>query len=60
MYFKWILWQQFYILWNAETYREDVPDSKNHGVHMGPTWVLSAHVGPMNLAIRGFTILVYV
>ena len=34
-----------------------VPDSKIHGVTMGPTWVLSApvgpHVGPMNLAIRG-------
>ena len=33
------------------------PDSKVHGAHMGPTWVLSApdgpHVGPMNLAIRG-------
>ena len=34
-----------------------VPDSKVHGVNMGPIWVLSApdgpHVGPMNLAIRG-------
>ena len=33
------------------------PDSKVHGVNMGPTWVLSAqdgpHVGPMNLAIGG-------
>ena len=32
------------------------PDSKVHGIIMGPTWVLSAlngpHVGPMNLAIR--------
>ena len=32
------------------------PDSKVHGVNMGPTWVLSApdgpHVGSMNLAIR--------
>ena len=32
------------------------PDSKVHGAHMGPTWVLSApdgpHVGPMDLAIR--------
>ena len=32
------------------------PDSKVHGVNMGPTWVLSAsdgpHVGPMNLATR--------
>ena len=32
------------------------PDSKVHGVNMGPTWVLSApdgpHVGPMNLAVR--------
>ena len=34
-----------------------VPDSKDHGANMGPTWVLSApggpHVGPINLAIRG-------
>ena len=34
-----------------------VPDSKEHGANMGPTWVLSApdepHVGPMDLAIRG-------
>ena len=33
-------------------------DSKVHGANMGPTWVLSApdgpHVGPMNLAIRGW------
>ena len=32
------------------------PDSKVHGINMGPTWVLSApdgpRVGPMNLAIR--------
>ena len=32
------------------------PDSKVHGAHMGPIWVMSApngpHVGPMNLAIR--------
>ena len=32
------------------------PDSKVHGANMGPTWVLSApvgpHVGPMNLAIK--------
>ena len=32
------------------------PDSKVHGANMGPTWVLSApvgpHVGPMKLAIR--------
>ena len=37
-----------YISWN-------IPDSKVHGIKMGPTWVLSApdgpHVGPMNLAI---------
>ena len=35
---------------------EIIPQSKVHGVNMGPTWVLSApdgpHVGPMNLAIR--------
>ena len=29
------------------------PDSKVHGANMVPTWVLSAHSGPMNLAIRG-------
>ena len=32
------------------------PDSKDHGSNMGPTWVVSApvgpHVGPMNFAIR--------
>ena len=32
------------------------PDSKIHGVNMGPTWVLSApdglHVDAMNLPIR--------
>ena len=36
-----------------------IPDSKNHGANMGPTWALSApdgpHVGPMNLAIRDST-----
>ena len=35
------------------------PDSKIHGAHMGPTWVLSApggpHVGPTNLAIWELT-----
>ena len=35
---------------------DSIPDSKIHGVNMGPTWVLSAldgpHVGPMNLAVR--------
>ena len=34
------------------------PGSKVHGTNMGPTWVLPApdrpHVGPMNLAIRGY------
>ena len=38
-------------IWSA-----NFPDNKVHGVNMGPTWVLSAlvgpHVGPMNLAIR--------
>ena len=33
-----------------------LPDSKAHGAHMEPTWVLLApdgpHVGPMNLDIR--------
>ena len=40
---------------------KDVPDSKVHRANMGHTWVLSApdgpHVGPMNLVIRGHTIL---
>ena len=27
------------------------PDSKVHGANMGPTWVLSAPVGPTNLAL---------
>ena len=34
----------------------NIPDSKDHGANMGPTWVMSSpgepHVGPMNLAIR--------
>ena len=34
---------------------DDLPDSKVHVAHMGPTWALLApggpHVGPMNLAI---------
>ena len=34
----------------------NIPDSKVHVAHLGPTWVLSAlgrpHVGPMNHAIR--------
>ena len=38
-----------------------MPDNKDHGANMGPTWVLSApgkpHVGPMNLAIRGVYII---
>ena len=42
--------------WVARGNQEAIPDSKVHGAHMGPTWVLSApngpHVGPMNLAIR--------
>ena len=40
--------------------RATVPDNRDHGANMGPTWVLSApgrpHVGPMNLAIRGSSI----
>ena len=35
-----------------------MPESKVHGASMGPIWVLSApdgsHVGPMNLAIKGY------
>ena len=35
------------------------PDSKVHGANMGPTWVLSASVGPhiglMNLSIKVVT-----
>ena len=39
------------------------PDSKVHGVNMGPTWVPSSpdgpHVGPINLAIRASSLLEY-
>ena len=39
------------------------PDSKVHGVNIGPNWVLSGpdvpHVGPMNLAIRAPTVFVF-
>ena len=38
-----------------------IPDSKVHGANMGPTWVLSAqvgpHGGPMKFAIRDDLIL---
>ena len=38
-----------------------IPDSKVHGVNMGPTWVLSApdgpHVGRMNIALRDVMLL---
>ena len=38
------------------TIKKTIPDSKDHGANMGPTWILSApggtHIGPMNLAIR--------
>ena len=38
-----------------------IPNNKNHGANMGPTWVLSApdgpNVGPMNLAIRDITMI---
>ena len=40
----------------GHTHRLYVPESKVHGAHRRPTWVLSApdgpHVGSMNLAIR--------
>ena len=43
-------------LWNSVNSHYIIPDSKVHGNHIGPTWVMSApdgpHVGPMNLAIR--------
>ena len=48
-----IFTQAYYCLF-ACLYR--IPDGKNNGANMEPTWVLSApdvpHVGPMNLAIR--------
>ena len=44
------------IFFDIKSALENIPDSKVHVAHMGPTWVLSApggpHVGPMNLAIR--------
>ena len=45
--------------WYLNIWMRRNPDSKVHVVHMGPTWVLSApvgpHVFPMNLAIREVT-----
>ena len=42
-------------LGHADGAHHKIPNSKVHGVIMGPTWVLSSpggpHVGPMNLAI---------
>ena len=46
------------VIWllTSQTFRL-VPDSKVHGVNIGPHWVMSApdgpHVGSMTLAIRG-------
>ena len=49
-----LAWQGWRL--NISMHSDYHPDSKVHGVNMGPTWVLSAprgpHVGPMNLAIR--------
>ena len=39
-------------LCHATCYRKQTPDSKVHRADMGPTWVLSTHVGPINLVIR--------
>ena len=39
-------------LCDATCYRKQTPDSKVHRADMGPTWVLSAHAGPINLVIR--------
>ena len=56
---KWIDCEHIYSL-HWDTAPENDPDSKVHGAKMGPTWVLSApgepHVGPMNLAIRGYNL----
>ena len=44
--------------WRWSLIRHIDPCSKVHGTNTGPTWVLSApdgpHIGPMNLAIRGY------
>ena len=43
---------------NNSLCHSNFPDSKVHGANMGPTWVLSSpggpHVGPMNIAIREY------
>ena len=45
-----------FITYAPIVHSQTVPDSKVHGVNIGPTWVLSApagpHFGPMNFAIR--------
>ena len=45
-----------YFRWIGHNLDVSNPDSKDHGAEMGPTWVLSApvgpHVGTMNLAIK--------
>ena len=62
---QWLM--QWFVVWRSQvvcgihlgatsqTIR-NIPDSKVHVAHIGPTWVLSApggpHIGPMNLAIR--------
>ena len=51
-----LFWPHVCALWTLDM----VPDSKIHGANMGPTCVLLApggpHVGPMNLAIRGYSL----
>ena len=45
-----------HFIWELMQWLEGDPDNKIHGAIMGPTWLLSAqmgpHFGPMNLAIR--------
>ena len=46
--------------YEPKRHARDIPDSKIHGVNMGPIWVLLApdgpHVGPMNLAVMDITV----
>ena len=53
---KWFIQDISYVPRFLHKLLQSIPDSKVHGAHLGPTWVLSVPggppVGPMNLAIR--------
>ena len=55
---KFLLVRSLWNLMTCQSYFKAIPDSKVHGVNMGPTWVMSApggpHISPVILAIREY------